>query len=229
MFFEGRPKLGWPDPSPSPTLASAAPVTYLRHCGAEPAIPGPVPGNALRSALTFLLLFASLACARGEDICIKQLSMIMPYSGKLQFRECRYYLSEDVVAKLPAFDPKAEEGRLTALKALSVAFEGYFSKHGVARDDFYQMATVTLEKVDDYTASEMAKDMRMRPAKVRNIWFYVVTFGSLDYGETRPRLSPLLILMDGTLVFARERQKQAAHVGRAPTIPLAPALPELSG
>ncbi len=128
-------------------------------------------------------------------------------AAKLQSRECQYFVAQEAIAALPAFDPKTGDNYFPSLKALSVAFERYFSKHGVSSEEFYPKAKITMEKVDDYTASALAQSLRLQTARVRSLWFYVVTFGDLDYGETQPWLAPVLILMDGTLVFAKARLK----------------------
>jgi hypothetical protein len=162
----------------------------------------------MKSLLTALVLIGSLSFARADDICVKQLSMMMPYSGKLQFKECKYFVRDETIDKLAAFGPRTSENAPPVLKVLATAYTEYFSKHGVSSDAFYQEARISLEKVDDFTKSEIADSLRTRSAKVRNLWFYLVTYGERDFGGTQPHPAPLVILLDGTLIFANERTTQ---------------------
>jgi hypothetical protein len=155
------------------------------------------------------MLVASLSFARAEDICVKDLSMMMPYSGRLQYKECKYYVKEEVISRLPDFDPKSGVDPLPMLKVLATAYDQYYSQHGVPSEGFYKEARVSLEKVDDFTMSAIADDIRTRGAKIRNLWFYIVSFGERNFGGTEVRPAPLLILTDGTLIFPRESLKGA--------------------
>lgn len=158
---------------------------------------------------SFLMLFVALSFAQAEDICVKDLSMMMPYSGKLQYKECKYYVKEETIIGLPDFNPKSGADSLPMLKVLAAAYEQYFSKHEVPSEKFYQEARVSLEKVDDFTMSAIADNIRTRGSKIRNLWFYIVSYGERNFGGTEPRPAPLLILMDGTLIFPKERLKGA--------------------
>jgi hypothetical protein len=95
------------------------------------------------------------------------------------------------------------------LKVLATAYESYFSKHGVPSEGFYREARVSLEKVDDFTMSALADGIRTKNPRVRNLWFYIVSYGENDFGGAEPRPAPLLILMDGTLICPKERIKGA--------------------
>jgi hypothetical protein len=158
---------------------------------------------------TFLILLVLLSFARAEDICVKDLSVMMPYSGKLQYKECKYYVREETIIGLPDFAPKSGVDPLPMLKVLATAYDQYFSKHGVPSETFYEEATVSLEKVDDFTMSAIANNIRTRGSKIRNLWFYIVSFGDRNFGGAEPRPAPLLILTDGTLIFPSERLKGA--------------------
>lgn len=163
----------------------------------------------MKSFAVFLAPFASLSFARADDICVKDLSMMMPYSGKLQYKECKYYVKEEIIVGLPDFDPKSGVDSPPVLKVLATAYEQYFSKHGVPGEKFYQEARVSLEKIDDFTRSAIADDIRTRSSRVRNLWFYVVSYGERNFGGTEPRPAPVLILTNGTLIFPKERLKGA--------------------
>jgi hypothetical protein len=156
-----------------------------------------------------LVLLAAPAVALADDVWVKELSMMMPYAGKLQFKGCSYYVKEETIAKLPDFDPKSGVDPLPMLKVLATAYESYFSKHGVPSEGFYREARVSLEKVDDFTMSALADGIRTKNPRVRNLWFYIVSYGENDFGGAEPRPAPLLILMDGTLICPKERIKGA--------------------
>ncbi len=154
-----------------------------------------------------ILLFLSTALgARADEICIKQWDIPLP-TVPIKMRECRYLVSEEVAAKTLAFAPPLDVDHLSAVKALKLAYEGYFAKRGISKEEFYQIAELRLERIDDYTQSSVAREVRRRKSGVAGIWFYVVKCGDPQYGESKLPPAPVVILLDGTLIEAKERLK----------------------
>jgi uncharacterized protein len=148
------------------------------------------------------------------NVCIKLLSLSTFSSPRapaaerqFQVKECRYYVDEGLLARLPAFDPRTGDHALPVQKAIEAAYTGYFSKHEIPPDDYYRMVEISLQKVDDFTASSVAKDLQSKPAEVRNVWFYLVKCDWPKMRRMEPAPTPVAVLMNGDVVVAREELK----------------------
>lgn len=156
------------------------------------------------------LIFCLLALAITTDaseVLVKQITIAVPFTDNVRFRECKYFVDEAAVSKLPRFDPESTESSLAVTKALGIAFDSHFGKHGVPRAQFYREVQITLEKVNDYSASAVANGVRKANAEFRNLWFYVVSCGQPKFGESKLGPPPILILMDGSVLTPKEQLK----------------------
>jgi hypothetical protein len=166
-----------------------------------------------------LLIFVTALGARADEICIKQWDIPLP-TVPVQLRECRYLVSEVIAAKTLAFAPPSDVDHLSSVKALKIAYEAYFAKHGISKSEFYQIAELRLERIDDYTRSSVAGEIHRRKSGVAGIWFYVVKCGDPQYGESKFPPAPIVILLDGTIIEAKERLKPLPGLGMTPIQPL---------
>lgn len=160
----------------------------------------------MKLTTAFLALVMSVSL-HADTVCIKMLMIAVPTSSGVQFRECKYFVSEESANSLPKFTPESDTGLLSASRAFALAFEGHFAKHGVSKKDFYRMAQLSFEKVDDYTESQIARDVRRARSKAADLWFYVIKCGDPMPSDPKLGPAPVVILMDGTLVSATERIK----------------------
>lgn len=149
----------------------------------------------------------AVACSEATEVFVKQITMAVPFTGNVRLRECRYYIDEERLAKLPKFQPEIPETYLPPAKALAVAFDSYFYPRDVPKAQYYRKVQISLEKVDDYSESAVAQAVRKRSEACQNLWFYVVSYGHPKFGETKLGPAPLLVLMDGSTVAPQEQMK----------------------
>ena len=147
--------------------------------------------------------------SRAAEVLVKQLTIAVPQPGNVGFREFRYYVSEELAAKLPQFDPEGPASYLLPTKALAIAFDFHFSPRGIPKARYYREAQVSLEKVDDYSQSAVAKGVREKSAACRNLWFYIVSCGRPKFGDDKLGPAPILVLMDGSTVVPKEEMKRS--------------------
>lgn len=158
----------------------------------------------MRSALILVSFVLALAELPGAEVLVKQVTIAVPTLPKVRFRVCSFYVSEEVAARLPRFSPETPGDYLLPAKALAIAFDVHFLRRGVPRARYYREAQVSLEKVDDYTESSVARAIRNSSAACQNLWFYVVRYGYEKVGGTALGPPPVLVLMDGTIILPRE-------------------------
>ena len=122
----------------------------------------------MRAIITMLLAAISAAFVSAGPVCIMQhaepeLEAILKSPGSVPTIESTYFIERDVAIGLPRYDPVTGEGLLPPHEALKASFVGHFADRGVSKEEFYRMATVALQKADDYTESRVADGLRKEP------------------------------------------------------------------
>lgn len=135
---------------------------------------------------------------------------------KIEGMDCRYFVRAEHVARLPALNPRTGENLLPPHEALAKAYAGYFAKQAIREDEFYRMAELALQKADDFTRATGAQALREQPGAVREAWFYLVKCDWPVAAKQETLPSPVLVLMDGELVIAKEEKRALPATGTTP-------------
>jgi hypothetical protein len=161
----------------------------------------------------FAIIIAAVFCNIGmtEDVRVKSVAIPItdgepPSEKGPKVRECNYFISEDVVSKLPVAVVSSGEGILPVHRAIAAAFP-HFAGAGISESDYFKMAAATFEKSDDYTYSKVSDGLRNAPQPFRQLWFYSVTCEWPNTRKYKDPSTPILVLMDGSIVIPRERVK----------------------
>lgn len=161
--------------------------------------------------LVFLVVaLLGAGVGRAEELLIASSSGLFlddegDYSKEPKLLECEYWITTEQADAQPLVSLRKGTGILPVHEALQKAYEGYFAAVGIEEGVFRMRAQATFQRVDDGPCSAVAESLSGRPLKYRNLWFYIVTCDGSQAMGFEKTASPVLVLMDGSLVVARER------------------------
>jgi hypothetical protein len=161
-----------------------------------------------------ILFFGTLLSGNAVEILVKRVTSALALPAGVRMRECNFYITEEMAAKQPSFDPLNDNSYFPMGKALGLAFKGYFEKNGISSDRFCREVQVSIEKADDYSSSAVAKAVRSHGPAIRDLWFYVIRCDYMQFGQVTIPPAPILVLMDGTMVVPVEQIVKVAGTGK---------------
>jgi hypothetical protein len=158
------------------------------------------------SRIFYLLALLCTASLDGDILVYEYLDISVDRDFRPVERTHRFRVDEDVVRRIAPCDVRTGAGCLPATQALTLAFEGYFKPLGVSENDFFEMAEATFLKIDDFTRLSEAAVRRKQSFGISHTRFYIVKCSSPFWRDKKLVPPGVLVLMDGTLVTARERE-----------------------